>query len=354
VIRRREFAQKAEIAVRASSTTLEVTLVKTNLSTTVEAQVEVRLKSGNVDEIHWIALLGTGSRSWLSLGSFSGNVSSAEPVATITVIANGAGLSDTAATSPMSSNITVYSKANVTLGDSHDSVFADRTEMQTIAVHLTIKAVPYIDDSHVTIAGSSGQTVQTGQPVTAGDQLTVTVNVYDTDGLPIRRSDLELTLELKGKLNTLSTPLPLKLDTSEPTTTSGRSNTTGNVYKATIPEDWVRYPEAVELIISSSIMPEHIRPFNMTLTIVESSNNILITGSVAAGLATVVLVVAVYLLIKHGTKAKAVLLAMLNGEVPTTAAPRACTHTQRDARTDERTDRQTRSHSYKYQLHTRI
>ena len=70
------------MAVRASSRSLKMTLVKTRSVTTVKAEVEVRLKSGNVDEIQCTALPSTIS-GWLSIGSSSGNVSSAEPVATI-------------------------------------------------------------------------------------------------------------------------------------------------------------------------------------------------------------------------------------------------------------------------------
>jgi hypothetical protein len=49
------------MALRASSDTLQMTLMKMDSSASVEAPLEVRLKGGDVDEIQWQASLGTGS-----------------------------------------------------------------------------------------------------------------------------------------------------------------------------------------------------------------------------------------------------------------------------------------------------
>ena len=221
--------QRAEMAVRASSGSLKMTLVKTRSVTTVKAEVEMRLKSGNVDEIQCTALPSTIS-GWLSMGSSSGNVSSARPVATMTVIANGTGLGDTAASGPIKSNITV--EANVTLDD---LIFLNGTRLQMIDVELTIIALPYIDESHVTItSSSSGRAVKLGEPVDAGDRLVVSVKAFDADRLPISRKDLQLTVQVKGNLNGVQRA-PLEPDT------------TGiNVYTAAIPENWIKMPETVE------------------------------------------------------------------------------------------------------------
>ena len=59
--RTRKCRQKADMALRASSDTLQMTLMKMDSSASVEAQLEVRLKGGDVDEIQWQASLGTGS-----------------------------------------------------------------------------------------------------------------------------------------------------------------------------------------------------------------------------------------------------------------------------------------------------
>jgi hypothetical protein len=121
------------------------------------------------------------------------------------------------------------------------SDFVDGTNVRTIEVRLTIKAVPYVTDSHVVVTSSaSGRIVQPGEPVEAGDRLTVAVKAVDADGLPISRRDLQLAVEVRGKVNRgrLSAPL-------EP-------NTAGtNVYTATIPENWIKEPENVE----SDVLP---------------------------------------------------------------------------------------------------
>ena len=123
------------------------------------------------------------------------------------------------------------------------SDFADETDVRTIEVRLTITAVPYVSDSHVVITSSaSGRIVQPGEPVEAGDRLTVAVKAVDADGLPISRRDLPLSIEVKGKLNGVHS-VPLEL------------NSTGsNVYTATIPENWIKEPETVE----SDVLPSSV------------------------------------------------------------------------------------------------
>jgi hypothetical protein len=241
--------QRAEIAVRASSISLKMTLVKTRSNKTVEAEVEVRLKSGNVDEIQCSARPSTGS-GWLSLGVPSGSVSSARPVATLTVVANGTGLSDTAAAGPIRSSIEISCEANMTLGD---LVFVGGNRLQAINVDLFIAALPYIDESHVAItSSSSGRAVKPGEPVDAGDRLVVSLKAFDADRLPISRKDLQLTVEVKGKLNGVQRA-PLEPDI-----------TGTNVYTATIPENWIKTPETVE----SDVPPS--QPLDVTLHAVHS------------------------------------------------------------------------------------
>jgi hypothetical protein len=229
--------QKAEVAVRASSDKLQVMLTKTRSTKNVTVQLEVRLQSGDVDGIVWTATPGS---SWISLGSSNGSVYSSKPAA-IDVTADGTGLGDTATTGPISSNVTVRStKAGK---QSEDAVFVNGNDERTITVELSIKAVPYVSESHVAIASSaSGRIVQPGEPVEAGDRLTVAVKAFDADGLPISRRDLPLIVEVKGKLNGVHS-VPLEL------------NSTGtNVYTATIPENWIKEPETVE----SDVLPSSV------------------------------------------------------------------------------------------------
>jgi hypothetical protein len=166
-------------------------------------------------------------------------VSSGQPVAGITVIADGAGLNGTAQSDPLVASIIVHSKANSTASN---SVFVKGAEVQTITVHLTIKAVPYINASDVTLTSfSSGRNVRPGEPIAAGDRLTVAVKAFDADRLPISRTDLQLKLTLTGTLNGNHTAL-LELDSLSPG---------NNVYTATIPETWLQAPEAVQSAVSA-------------------------------------------------------------------------------------------------------
>jgi hypothetical protein len=104
-----------------------------------------------------------------------------------------------------------------------------------IDVELTIIALPYIDESHVTItSSSSGRAVKLGEPVDAGDRLVVSVKAFDADRLPISRKDLQLTVQVKGNLNGVQRA-PLEPD-----------STGINVYTAAIPENWIKMPETVE------------------------------------------------------------------------------------------------------------
>jgi hypothetical protein len=227
----RKCRQKADMAVRASSDTLQMTLMKISSSASVKAQLEVRLKSGDVPEIQWQASLGTGS-SWLSLSTSSGSVSSSQPVVVITVIANGTGLSDTAITGPMISSVTI--RSTVRSNASKDSIFVVGAEVQTIPVHLTVTAVPYVHGSDLSLTSSSGRVVQPDEPVDAGDRLSIKVRAYDAQRMPISRKDLQMTAEFSGNLNGRYTA-PLVLDSSG-----------SNLYITTVPESWIREAEPVQ------------------------------------------------------------------------------------------------------------
>jgi hypothetical protein len=227
--------RKAEMAVRSSSETLQVTLVKTRSVTSVNATLEVRLKTGDIDAgapITWTASPNSTDASWLSLSPSSGVIFSGEPVAPITVIVNGTGLNDTGTKGPIISGITITSTSS-------DPVFINgMNDAQNIPVQLFIAAVPYVGASDVTLTSSSGRIVPPGEPVEAGDRLTIAVTACDAQRLPISRQDLQLTVVVKSKLNGVHS-VPLQLN-------SPGSNAVPNGYTATIPENWVKEPETVE------------------------------------------------------------------------------------------------------------
>ena len=62
-----------------------------------------------------------------------------------------------------------------------------------------------------------------------------------------------------------------------------------NVYTATVPADWVRDPEPVQLIITSGATSES-KSCNISLTIVDPSRRDLVFGSIAAAVLGVLLI----------------------------------------------------------------
>jgi hypothetical protein len=155
-------------------------------------------------------------------------------VADVVVTVDSAGVNDTAQSGPLITTITFRCEAEGPGMASSD--FVDGTKVRTIEVRLTIKAVPYVTDSHVVVTSSaSGRIVQPGEPVEAGDRLTVAVKAVAADCLPISRRDLQLAVEVRGKVYRGRHSAPLK-----------PSSAGSNVYTATIPENWIKEPETVE------------------------------------------------------------------------------------------------------------
>ncbi len=88
------------------------------------------------------------------------------------------GLSDTTGSPPLTATITIRSTVSRGLDD--DTIrFLRGSEALQISVELHIEAEACIDEAQVT--GSSGQAVQPGETVGAGDRLTVVVNAFDAD-----------------------------------------------------------------------------------------------------------------------------------------------------------------------------
>jgi hypothetical protein len=146
--------------------------------------------------------------------------------------ADGAGLGDTATTGPYNTTLTFHSSAVLMT----PSDFINGTNQQTISVRLSIVAVPYVNETQVTItrSRSSGAPVGPAEPIEAGEKLTVSVKAVDFEGLPISRPDLQLRLEIRGNLNkNHSIPLQLMADGT-------------SVYTASISETWVREQETVQ------------------------------------------------------------------------------------------------------------
>jgi hypothetical protein len=308
--------QKADMTVQASSDTVQMTVEKSKKTMSAKASAELRLKNGDVlddanHRIRWRASLGT--TSWLTLNNNAGWVYSSQPVAEVSVIANVTGLSDTAVSGPLVASITFTSK---TSDAKRDAFVAGPTDVRTIDVGLTIVAVPYVEASDVTVITSSGMVVRPGDPISAGDEFTVAVKAFDAERIPIfrsDRSDLQLNLQLLGKMSRRSTQLQL-------TRLTGRndSNLNSNLYMATVPADWIRDPEPVQLIISSGVTSQS-ESYNITLRIVGPSRKDLIFGSIAAAVLGVLLVVMLIVACRNRDRMKEVVKSFLKLEIRTAA-----------------------------------
>jgi hypothetical protein len=187
--------QKAEMAARASSTTLEMTLFKSNTSMTISYPIELRLKSGSIDadlrhRIEWRATWPSG---WLSVDRASGTVYSSAPVAEIIAIANGSGLNDTARSGPVITSITFNSSATAMTS----SDFVKGTNVQTIAVRLTINANIYLEADDVQLLSTDGAPIERGS-VEASTDLRVNVYTRDCERRPIQRPDQNIVVWLQG------------------------------------------------------------------------------------------------------------------------------------------------------------
>jgi hypothetical protein len=228
--------RKALMAVLASSevTVLEMTLVKSLVVRAVFQSIVLRLKDGDIDAdpariIKWTVARSGSAAQWLSLDRLNGSLHSGQSVADVKVTADGAGLGDTATAGPFNATLAFVSSAALMTS----SDFVEGTDTCTVTVRLSIVAVPYINETHVTITRFSGKTVGPAEPIDAGEKLTVTVKAFDAEGIPITRANLPLRLELRGSLN-------------KDHSTSLELNDYGtNVYKATIAETWVREVETV-------------------------------------------------------------------------------------------------------------
>ena len=165
-------------------------------------------------------------------------MSSCEPVAPITLIVNGTGLNDTGTTGPIVSSITITSTSSGSVFNNSNGM----NDVRSIPVRLFITAVPSVDASDVTVTSSSGRAVPPGEPVEAGDRLTIAVEAYDAQRLPISRQDLQLTVVVNGTVNG-GHSVPLELGTAGT-----------NVYTAKIPETWIKEPETVE----SDVLPSSV------------------------------------------------------------------------------------------------
>ena len=160
-------------------------------------------------------------------------------------------------------------------------------------VNLTAASVRITSSTHEVLFDGSSRA-----PIVAGDKLKLQVEVRDIAGTLVTRSTLGLAMLLEGKLN--------GNHPAELTPPANGSST----FEVTIPEMWTQEPEEVQLhfLLKSTIV------YTLTIQMVENSSKQVAIGSMAAVLLSALLVVMLYVVIKHGAKAQAVILSLVTKE----------------------------------------
>ncbi len=169
------------------------------------------------------------------------------------------------------------------------------------AAGLPCMPIVKLSPASVRIQSSTGEVLFDGNsrgPIVAGDKLTVEVTVRDILGNPVTRSTLGLAISLEGKTsnNTAQFDPPSK---DHPST-----------FVVRIQEMWTKDAGEVRMhfLVQSKTL------YTLTLQIVENASQQIAMGSTAAVLSGVLLVSSVYLMIRHGAKAKALVLSLVTKE----------------------------------------
>jgi hypothetical protein len=158
-----------------------------------------------------------------------------------------------------------------------------------------------VSAASVRIISSSNEVLFDGgprAPIVAGDKLRFELTVHDITGALVTRSTLGLLLSLDGRVTQNTAPF------------SPPAADHPGTFVVTIPEMWTQEPERVRLHfwVQSTIV------YTLTIEMIERSSKQIAMASAAAVLASVLLILSIYLVIRHGSKAKAVVLSLVTKE----------------------------------------
>jgi hypothetical protein len=195
----RKCIRRPRMALKAASDRLAVTLVKTRKTKDIEASIEVRLASGDVNSASPVSWTATSSAAWLSLVENSGIVNSANPVAELRVNMNAAGHADASSRKfgqPLSAVLTVESRFRA-----RSDMFQNSTDRIEMLVELRVESAVYVLQEHVEIRKEDGSLLPFDAIGTLRrvDALSVTVHAFDceTEALPINRGGELLVLRIR-------------------------------------------------------------------------------------------------------------------------------------------------------------
>jgi hypothetical protein len=304
--------RKPAMTVSGSSTSLSITVRKTNLTKTAYGVAEVRLTSGNVEQsapVQWTAAVPREDAAWLSVNVLSGparqmqvngEVYGRSPASQFQVNVDASGLNDTRGAALYVSSVAIRSTiagyvANGTM------TFVNGSDQLPLPVSVTVVAVAYVTEADVAVWSKANREPVSPSGVPVGTSLIVTVQTRDCDRLVIDRPDQQLKLVLTSTLGGY-TPRSVTLLYKECSQCAG-------LFEAELPGTALDSPGLYELRIRSDDSA-----VTCLLTTFDSSGAQLAQGAVLGGLAACILAGMLLLIYRNPERAKQLLLSFLTNE----------------------------------------
>ncbi len=177
------------MTARSASTRLQMRVPKINAARTANGTAEIRLASGDANQlapVHWTA---TSSARWLRLPEPSGLVTSDDPVSGLAIVVDMTGQSG-----PLRSSIDIESRL-VGRAD----LFENSTGSLTIEIEVIIEARAYLKPVNVFVRTRDGSELGSKSEVRPAEMLKVAAHAFDCDGLPILALELTMLMGLGRK-----------------------------------------------------------------------------------------------------------------------------------------------------------
>jgi uncharacterized protein with PQ loop repeat len=150
-------------------------------------------------------------------------------------------------------------------------VFEQGSDELMMAVEVTIEAAVVVTKEDVRVVDREGNSVSDGGEVVIGRALSVTVTAFDFERLPIRRTALQIGVQLSQLSGSSNNTLPMQ-------------HQDGNTYQAEVPSSWISKPGPYTLWIDGGAIEIH-------FVVAESSKNQLYLAAGLSGVGAVLLIV---------------------------------------------------------------
>jgi hypothetical protein len=295
-----ECKRKPLMAVFGSSSIVSILVLKTNASKAASGQATVRLTSGDVDPtapVRWKAVLSPDS-TWLACDELGGTVDGHSSTAFIRVSADASMRRDTQSSGPLSSNISIACSINST-STSSPVTFVKGTDALTLTVNVSIRAVAYLNTSHVTLSESGQQELQS--QVASGSRLTLKIETRDCDGLIIDRDDQRLTLALTSTVGGYKPRFPpLQYGRLQP-----------GLFEAELPGTYLSEQGSYQIVITA---PESGSVTTVSFEAIDTSAAKTTYGAVIGTVAVCIVAGMMFMIYRNPQKARALLTSFLTRE----------------------------------------